>query len=372
MPGLPAATDEEIGFQPHPPLSLIGVPDPALPPMVCETIVSQDVIIHFNLGIIIFMSLIKSEDLAEAVRSANEKVPEFMEAMEISDAHSFFVFASKMLKWTPTEGVEAKDMYDMLCLLYFILTRSRFWACRHPSTRSASETVIPRGGFRTLNDCLFRHLKDGMRLIAEKHDERVIAYPADCIYNDSLPNQSIVNIQDRHHRDQGALVDHRQLYCRVATLQSTSRGACGCMRSSTRSTTAASTSPSPVGWSKLRTSRARPISRPTSSAGPFESSSRRPRISRTIQKCKPEAVDLTDYQFLQTRGLVVIENDLLSKVAVLPIGTAMVSLVKLSLVHVGQELKKGDEISTFLFGGSDTICVFESRADLKPKNCSFA
>ncbi|KAK1964712.1 hypothetical protein LY78DRAFT_682284 [Colletotrichum sublineola] len=195
--------------------------------MVCETIVSQDVIIHFNPGIIIFMSLIKVEDLAEAVRSANENVPEFMEAMEISDAHSFFVFANKMLKWIPTEGVEANDM-------------------------------------------------------------------------------------------------------------------------------------------------ARPISRSTSSAGPFESSSRRPRISRTIQKCKPEAVDLTGYQFLQTRGLVVIENDLLSKVAVLPIGTAMVSLVKLSLVHVGQELKKGDEISTFLFGGSDTICVFESRADLKPKNCSFA
>ncbi|KDN72287.1 putative phosphatidylserine decarboxylase [Colletotrichum sublineola] len=91
------------------------------------------------------MSLIKVEDLAEAVRSANENVPEFMEAMEISDAHSFFVFANKMLKWIPTEGVEANDMYDMLCLLYFILTRSRFWACGHPSTRSASASSRSRG-----------------------------------------------------------------------------------------------------------------------------------------------------------------------------------------------------------------------------------
>ncbi|EFQ24989.1 hypothetical protein CGRA01v4_06722 [Colletotrichum graminicola] len=37
-------------------------------------------------------------------------------------------------------------------------------------------------------------------------------------------------------------------------------------------------------------------------------------------------------------------------------------------VHVRHELKKDDDISSFLFGGPDIICVFESRSGLKPEN----
>ncbi|EED15444.1 conserved hypothetical protein [Talaromyces stipitatus ATCC 10500] len=57
------------------------------------------------------------------------------------------------------------------------------------------------------------------------------------------------------------------------------------------------------------------------------------------------------------------------KVAVLPIGMAQVSSVKMT-VEVGDKVKKGDNISCFQFGGSDVCIVFERRVkwrlDLKP------
>ncbi|KAM4056772.1 phosphatidylserine decarboxylase domain-containing protein [Hirsutella rhossiliensis] len=80
--------------------------------------------------------------------------------------------------------------------------------------------------------------------------------------------------------------------------------------------------------------------------------------------CGPDAPNTPGYQFLQLRGVVVIDNPVLGKVAVLPIGMAMVSSVKLS-VRKGDVVKKGDDISCFLFGGSDIICVFQAKAGLQ-------
>ena len=76
--------------------------------------------------------------------------------------------------------------------------------------------------------------------------------------------------------------------------------------------------------------------------------------------CGPDAPDSPGYQFLQTRGMVIIDNPTLGKVAVLPIGMALVSSVKLTVAK-GARLNKGDEISYFQFGGSDVICVFQGH-----------
>jgi phosphatidylserine decarboxylase len=79
-----------------------------------------------------------------------------------------------------------------------------------------------------------------------------------------------------------------------------------------------------------------------------------------------DAPDNPGYQFLQTRGIIVIENEKIGNVAVLPIGMAQVSSVKLhECGHYqleGQELKKGEEISHFEFGGSDCVLLFEPKA----------
>lgn len=74
-----------------------------------------------------------------------------------------------------------------------------------------------------------------------------------------------------------------------------------------------------------------------------------------------DAPDTPGYQFLQTRGIVIIKSHTLGYVAVLPMGMAQVSSVVLTC-EKGDELKKGDEISYFQFGGSDIVLVFQKDA----------
>jgi len=76
------------------------------------------------------------------------------------------------------------------------------------------------------------------------------------------------------------------------------------------------------------------------------------------------APDRPGYQFLQARGLILIDNPLLGLVAVLPIGMAQVSSVVLS-VKAGDTVTKGQEISCFQLGGSDIIMVFQQNANVK-------
>lgn len=108
-----------------------------------------------------------------------------------------------------------------------------------------------------------------------------------------------------------------------------------------------------------------------------------------------DAQDATGYQFVQCRGLMVLQTAI-GKVAILPMGMAQVSsvifvkpgtdeLIRLSederrgrsyeeqvdLLNekVAAELhnkpvKKGDMISTFLFGGSDIVLVFERQSNV--------
>ena len=64
-------------------------------------------------------------------------------------------------------------------------------------------------------------------------------------------------------------------------------------------------------------------------------------------------------------ALVTIESPVLGLFAVLPIGMAQVSSVKLNeLIEVGKPVDKGQEISHFEFGGSDIVLVFQKKAGL--------
>ena len=76
-----------------------------------------------------------------------------------------------------------------------------------------------------------------------------------------------------------------------------------------------------------------------------------------------DAPDATGYQFLQSRGIIILENEHLGLVGVLPVGMAQVSSVKTKLTdNVGKSINKGDEISWFELGGSDIIMVFQEKA----------
>jgi phosphatidylserine decarboxylase len=77
-----------------------------------------------------------------------------------------------------------------------------------------------------------------------------------------------------------------------------------------------------------------------------------------------EAPDSAGYQFLQTRGVIIIKNENLGYVAVLPVGMAQVSSV-VPTVKEGDYVTKGQEISYFQMGGSDIIMVFQKKANVK-------
>lgn len=123
-----------------------------------------------------------------------------------------------------------------------------------------------------------------------------------------------------------------------------------------------------------------------------------PNIANTIVPNRYlDADDPTGYQFVQCRGLLVLETPNLGYVAVLPMGMAQVSSVvfttpgpdhtpitltdeecaeksyqqqvdavnaKISCELVGQQLGKGEMFSLFQFGGSDCVVVFERRANV--------
>lgn len=85
------------------------------------------------------------------------------------------------------------------------------------------------------------------------------------------------------------------------------------------------------------------------------------RVILDVIRKEDGSLDMTDgdtYQFIQARGLIIIESPL-GLVAVLPIGMGQVSSVNLT-VQAGATLAKGEEFGYFTFGGSDIIIMFEA------------
>ena len=77
---------------------------------------------------------------------------------------------------------------------------------------------------------------------------------------------------------------------------------------------------------------------------------------------KFDAPDTPGYEFMQNRGLVVMESSI-GLVAILPMGMGQVSSVVMT-AESGRVLRKGEEISYFQFGGSDIVMVFEAASNV--------
>ncbi|KAI1075665.1 phosphatidylserine decarboxylase-domain-containing protein [Whalleya microplaca] len=395
--GLPTAPDEDIGFQPPP----VRVPrTPGAPRKLFPSIPfigSDDV--RFNPAIILLMGYLDTAyqgALDDAVKSAYQKIPAFMDNLHITDAGSFLDFANDLLKWTPTENFQGKDIYDILCMFYFVFDQPPLAELQTPinpdqvgqpltwisswivvyaqliglfmdTTASITEAtlqsfidsppynyyeaLVPEGGFRTFNEFFSRHLKPGSRPIESPEDDTVVVYPADCTYDDSGPKHSIVEITTE------GVVDIKGLQWTIESLLQGSKYAGdfsgGVWMHAFLNTYNYHRQHAPVSGTVLE-------AKNIQGAAYLEVDAECHPI-RCM--CGPDAPDSPGYQFLQTRGMVIIENPVLGKVAVLPIGMAMVSSVKLT-VKEGNVLKKGDEISYFQFGGSDVICVFQAKAGL--------
>ena len=75
---------------------------------------------------------------------------------------------------------------------------------------------------------------------------------------------------------------------------------------------------------------------------------------------------VTDFQMLETRGVLVLETPAFGKIAIVPVGVQQVSSVlwtfdhtPYTIHHTPLMLPQGAELGKFLFGGSDVVLFFE-------------
>ncbi|MCH9648980.1 MAG: phosphatidylserine decarboxylase [Deltaproteobacteria bacterium] len=221
-------------------------------------------------------------------------------------------------------------------------------------TFNYDEYMPPPSGYKTFNQFFARHVKPGMRPVAAPEDDRVLVAPGDSTFvgwwqinqnNDIYVTENPLDIK-------GILWSIDQL---LGCSEYADRFRGGVFTHSFLNTFDYHRWHTPVAGTVLE--------------------------SRVIQgqayldvKTKPaivdgekvnvlNALDGTGYQFVQTRGLVVIDSPI-GLVACLPMGMAQVSSVVIT-ADEGVTLAKGDELGYFQFGGSDFVMVFERSSNVQ-------
>jgi len=77
-----------------------------------------------------------------------------------------------------------------------------------------------------------------------------------------------------------------------------------------------------------------------------------------------EQCGVTDFQMLETRGVLVLDTPAFGKLAIVPVGVQQVSSVVWTFTNhkseiINHKLTQGTELGKFLFGGSDVVLFFE-------------
>ncbi|KAL0563910.1 hypothetical protein V5O48_018146 [Marasmius crinis-equi] len=245
------------------------------------------------------------------------------------------------------------------------------------------------GTFTTFNEFFRRPIKREVRPIASPDDPRIIANPADCTFSGSWPvddkgqvkfkrvpwsisqllddvgseykdqldggtfTHSFLNTTDYHRQHapcDGEVIEARVIegiaYLQVKVVMDPMTG---------KPMVEMQRTPEPFKKIHQDVIGMLPINSPWKMSGEGEDEVGRGHL---------DAPNEPGYQFLQTRGLVLIKNPVLGLVACMPIGMAQVNSVVLS-VKKGDYLTKGQEISFFKFGGSDIVMVFQKQANVE-------
>ena len=86
-----------------------------------------------------------------------------------------------------------------------------------------------------------------------------------------------------------------------------------------------------------------------------------PQLQQYVVDCS-----VPGWQSIETRGLVILDTEEYGLVAVMPIGMSQVASVNFEPeLKVGSQVKKGDMLGYFLFGGSDFVLVFQKQAGFR-------
>lgn len=352
-------------------------------------------------------------EFERAFEMAKEKAGPLFEQFEIKieTVDDYLDYYDMLVKWVPTETKDGTYVYNHLCLFYFVLgqepllgtqsatrptTHSPYtwlsqWIIEYAkemgkwmdTTESIDEESIntfydaasyrmedydrPRpapADWKTFNEFFARRLKPGLRPIdGGLDDNTVIVSPADAKFDIALPVDgdgvvkikgvpwSITQLLDHDRGDKVGPSFAGGMFCHSFL--------------------------APNDYHRLHA----PVSGEVIEATVIEGlcylevtfvpgDDNEPahlRMRRSMDGDNPaRSLDVPNsagYQFIQARALILIKTLDLGLVAVLPIGMAQVSSVKLS-IGAGDNVEKGDELAYFQLGGSDVVTVFQERANV--------
>lgn len=320
-----------------------------------------------------------------------------VEMNDIKTLDDYFQWCDDQLHWIPNENETGKIVYNHVCKFYFILDQSPVLELQNPvrprdtmaeltplsawmrkfvntmgewmdtpesltpeSEKSfydcpiynMSEYARPRGGWKTFNQIFARHHKPGRRPIAAIDDPTVITFPADSTFAGQWEVR-----EDSH-------VNIKGLQWKITELLEGSpykdRFMGGHFIHSFLNTFDYHRQHAPVPGKVLEAREIQGAVYLEVNAVPLTEDPDAPKSLKMSRAF--DAPDSAGYEFMQTRGLIVIDSPI-GLVAVLPMGMAQVSSVIVT-AEVGQTLRKGEEISYFQFGGSDIVMVFEAASNV--------
>ena len=334
-----------------------------------------------------------------AVKGAHDSG--IVEMQAITTVPQYLAKINEWLYWIPRDNEEGRDVYNRICLFYFVMNQPTVKELQDPIKPEAvnirnswltdwmyqyaeelgrwldtpdsiaeiktfwdsppynmKEYIEPRGGWRDFNDWFARSVKPGYRPIAAISDPRVIVSPADCTYGGQFEIRSDTGItikglhwdvkellKDCPYKDEfnGGLFIHSFLGPADYHREHAPVGGKVVWAKNIKGDVYLEVNAVPI-----------PDTDGVKTLVPY----------RAMDNAKNQfdAPDTPGYQFAQTRGLVVLETAI-GLVAVLPMGMAQVSSVVLT-AEKGVTLTKGDEISYFQFGGSDICLVFQRQSNV--------
>jgi phosphatidylserine decarboxylase len=362
------------------------------------------------------------DDLDTAVRNAlKADIPDFAK-YGIKSGKGFLDFADWLVRgWIPTESTNGRDIYYIICIFYFVLAQEPLgprqveiipkninkpltplsdWVVRYAQTigdfmnkpeswNEASFTSFRNSpqfrvfeaedpkNWKCFNDFFHRKLKEP-REIESPDDDHIVAFPADSTFAGAftITDESEVILKNLPWKV-GDLLGKYGKETVPGSNPKTTYGELfkdGVWTHSFLNTFDYHRQHAAVSG-KVEVIDVIPgaayieiLLKKDEKAGGHNYLSPCRRISPTKKNRDPEGVKTLDapdtpgYQFLQTRGIILINNEHLGRVAILPIGMACVSSVVVNKELQGKTIRKGDEISHFAFGGSDCVMMFEEKA----------
>ena len=333
-------------------------------------------------------------DFDRAIQSA--RACDIPSIRHIKDLRDYLGYIDALVTWAPRERGDSRMINDRLLTFYFFLDQepvkslqspiapgrhaekltslsawiveyANSWGSYLDTAESAKEIesfrsnprfnwdeyMPPPSGFKTFNQFFARHVKPGMRPVAAACDDAILVAPADSKFAGwwQIGQNSKIYVDDNTLSIKGMEWSIHQLLEGSAYAD---RFKGGIFTHSFLDTFDYHRWHAPV---RGRVAEARVLQ----GQAYLEVGTKSATINGTRRNVLADR-DGTGYQFVQTRGVVVLESPV-GLVACLPMGMAQVSSVVIT-AEVGMTLRKGEELGYFQFGGSDFVMVFERSSNV--------